>query len=382
MIKDKSESTILEYLDNVRDSFSKTPFHEIDALILSQMSYLNLENLVPLIGDNSPSIPISSLYKSEEFDGMVKDTLTPSLNIELIRKICASPRYREVTLHNYSNKYSELSEEQFSAVTFTLTTGENVVAFRGTDLTITGWKEDFNMFFLSPVPSQISAVSYLEEVSTKITGDIFITGHSKGGNLAVYSSAFSKKELQSRIIKVYSLDGPDFPKDIMENSDYLCMEKKVLKVVPEGSLIGIMFENTTKPKIIKSSNFSFLQHDPFSWKCQETTFEESEEFSNNIQHLDKTINTLIYELDVSKRKLLVDTLFEIISSTKIHSLNDISISIVKEKDSIKKALKEVDEETGKCIKEMLKKLAKISFEIQKDRIDEIKTSSILSKILP
>lgn len=380
MLKEKTESTILEYLEQVRDDFFQTPFHEIDALILSQMSYLNLEGIVPNLEDDSPVLPIPSLYKIENFDDMVKDTLAPSLNIKLLRRICASPRFRQVTLHAYANKYDTLTEEQFSAVTFFLPTGKTVVTFRGTDLTITGWKEDFNMLFLSPVPSQNSSVDYLEEIAQKTTGEILVIGHSKGGNLAVYSSAFCKKEIKPRIIQVYNLDGPDFPKDIVEYENYAEAEKKVIKIVPEGSFIGNIFENRIEPKIIKSYNFSLLQHDPFSWHCDEITFHESGSFSHHIQHLDKTLNTLTYELDVSQRKLLVDTLFEIISSTKLESLSEFSFSILREKESIKKALKEVDPEIANCMKEMLKRLVQISFETRKERIDELKMSHFIEKI--
>lgn len=377
-----SKTTILEYIEETFESFLDFSFNEIDALIFSQMSYLNVERLVPTLERSGEAVAISQLYKAEEFENMVHKTLEPSQNIALIRAVCASPRFRNVTMNFFVNKYDKVTEEQFSAVTFQLATGQTVIAFRGTDLTVTGWKEDFNMFFISPVPSQLSAVTYLEEVAKKIQGDMILVGHSKGGNLAVYSSVFSEKALHKRVLSVYNLDGPGFPTDILEHNDYINEGKNIIKIVPEGSLIGIMFENNQSPVIIKSYQIGFLQHDPFSWKCDTSSFAESTQFTRNIKHLDKTFHKWIYELDVEQRKTLVDTLFTLISSMDAESIDEFSKKMLVNHESIKKALSEVDSETAHCIKEMLMRLVKISVESRFERDEEDSGSTFLSKLLP
>ena len=47
-----------------------------------------------------------------------------------------------------------------------LSGGECYIAFRGTDLTIAGWKEDLNMSFMT-VPSQKEAVAYTERTARR-----------------------------------------------------------------------------------------------------------------------------------------------------------------------------------------------------------------------
>lgn len=384
MIREKFEpkTTLLEYIELTLETWDKSPFNEIDALILSQLTYLNVDRLVPDLQEDKPWVPLSFLYKAEEFEHMVTQTLTPQLNIQLLQLLCASPRFRDIKLNFQSNKYDKDTEEQFSALSFQLTENLSVVAYRGTDLTVTGWKEDFNMFFISPVPSQLSAVAYLEEVAPKLTGDIYLTGHSKGGNLAVYSSAFCENTLHHRIKLVYNLDGPGFPTDILECSDYIQDHEKVIKIVPEGSMIGILFENAKDPIIIKSHNLSFLQHDPFSWKCDTHHFIKSPKFTNHIQHLDKTLNQWVYELDISQRKTLVDTLFTVISSMNIETIDEFSSFITSEKEMVLKTLKEIDPHTSQCIKEMMQRLIEISFKSRFESHDEGRLNKLLTKLLP
>lgn len=382
----KQTNTILEYLESEFSTFDKLEFNEIDALILSQLCYLNLGEIVPPIkpalGQSKAWKPISELYKAEYFEKMIDKTLTPELNLQLIRAICASPRFREVSLNYFVNVFDVKSEEQFCAVTYLLPNNMKVIAFRGTDLSVIGWKEDFNMFFISPIPSQKTAVKYLEKVAKKtqstnlVTDDIIITGHSKGGNLAVYSNAFCKKSIHKRVKSIYNLDGPDFPNDILENTDYISEQNKIIKIVPEGSIIGVMFENKITPKIIKSHNIGFLQHDPFSWKCDTSTFVESTKFIENINYLDKTLNAFIYDLEVNERKIIVDTVFDIINVLNIESLDEFAVSAVKEREQIIKALKNVDEKTSAFIKEILKRFITISFKIRFDNIHINKLNTV------
>lgn len=358
--------TIINYVDQTLETFEEMPFCELDALVFSQLSYLNLEHLVPQLRNSEVKwVELPSLYKKEAFSYMVEHTFNERSNLQLLKEVCASPRYRFVTLSFYESKRDKQVEEQFAAVTFALPTGELVVAFRGTDFTMTGWKEDFNMFFTAPVPSQVSAVAYVEEVAEKTSQNMYLVGHSKGGNLAVYSSAFSKETLHSRILSVYTLDGPGFPLDILENGHYIKDQKKVIKIVPEGSLIGVMLESSVAPRIIKSYNLGLLQHDAFSWKWDKklkNEFVESGQFTGHIVHLDRTLNQWIEELSVEQRKTLVDTLFAVITALNVESIDQFSKIIFREQDEIWKAFRDIDPETGKCIREMMKRLVQISFQ--------------------
>lgn len=391
MLKEKLEQTdssvtILDYLEQNFSSFHQAPLNEVDGLIFSQLSYLDLEKEVPSLTADEEWVPISTLYKAEEFGYLIEKTLTPSQNLILIQEICCSPRFRDVQMNYYVNKWDKEAEEQFSAVTFRLPTGEILISFRGTDLTVTGWKEDFNMFFTSPVPSQLSAKHYLNEVAEKTNGDIFVMGHSKGGNLSVYSASFCEEIVQPRIQRVYNFDGPGFPKDILEDHHYIDEQEKIVKIVPQGSIIGLMFDSIHPPKIIKSHNIGPLQHDPFSWLCEETSFVESGKFSNHILHLDRSLDQWLSELDVEQRKTFVETMFAVISAMNVESLDEISLFDLKEAETLLKAMKGVDPETAQCVKMMLKKFVEITLSTGmadvKAELADIKPTKILTKFFP
>lgn len=374
-----SRFTILEYLSTEFASFEDKPFNEVDALILSQLCYLHFDKIVPEIGVDTEWIAISELYKAELFEQMIVKTLTPALNLKFIYAICASPRFRDIKLNYFLNIYNKTTEEQFSAITCEISSTHQVVAFRGTDLSITGWKEDFNMFFISPVPSQITSVKYLNTIAKRTTGNITLVGHSKGGNLAMYSNAFCKASVHKRVLAVYNLDGPGFPKDILENNDFIKSQDKIIKIVPEGSIIGLMFYDENAPNIIKSHNLGFLQHDPFSWKCDRTKFVKSTEFSSTIRHLDKTFNTWVYELDVAQRKVMVDTIFMIVTKLEVETLDELALSLIRQREELIKSFRSMDTETSNCMKEIFKRFLQISLQTT---LDNKKVNEVISKILP
>lgn len=377
-----TKSTILDYIANNFNYFNSQKFCEIDALIFSQFCYLNFKNIVPDTLSSSDWVTLSSLYKSELFNEMVNLTLTPDSNTELLKALCSSPRFRDVELNFHENIYNKTTEEQFSATTFKLPTGDIIVAFRGTDLSVTGWKEDFNMCFISPVPSQKSAVAYLDKVASLTSSEITVVGHSKGGNLATFSSAFCSNCTQNRIKVVFNFDGPGFPTDISENSNYVNEHEKVVKIVPEGSIVGVLFENSKNIRIIKSNNFSLLQHDPFSWLIDVDKFISSEKFNNNVVHVDKTLNKWLYKLDIDQRKILVDTVFSIITSINAENIDEFSRNAFKERETIISVLKNVDEDTSNCIKAMFNSYLKLSFDNFFDFDIEKNFNNFINKLLP
>lgn len=382
-IKDFKDNryTIIEYLGKEFASFEEKPFNEIDALILSQFCYLNFNKIVPEIGEFTDWLELSSLYKAEYFERMIDKTLTPPQNLELLCAICASPRFRGMKLNYFLDIYNKTLEEQFSAITFKISKDNIVVAYRGTDLTITGWKEDFNMFFISPLPSQITAVKYLNTVAgkTEATSKITIVGHSKGGNLAVYSNAFCKDEISKRILKVYNLDGPGFPIDILNNCKFIKQQHKIIKIVPEGSLIGHMFEYEVEPVIVKSYNLGFLQHDPFSWKCESDSFVKCLDLGNSINYFDKSFNAWVHEMNIEQRKTMVDTIFTFVDCLNIENLDELAVSLFKQREEVKKVLKGMDNETSDCIKEIVKQFLLISLQTRFGNSNNFLIKSIIDK---
>ena len=191
--------SIIEYAETELSTLAQKPFDVVDSLVLSQLCYMNLGTEVAGLSQDAEAVSIQSLYKAELFDTYTSATLIPEKNRELIKVLCASPRYRDIKVNWFMESTDIEKEQQFCAMTFFLPTGEIYIAFRGTDTTINGWKEDFNMFFLDIIPGQIQAADYLSSVAARTDNPVYVGGHSKGGNLAMYAASFVSKDIQERI---------------------------------------------------------------------------------------------------------------------------------------------------------------------------------------
>ncbi len=373
--------TMVDYIKTKYETFLQDPFNEIDGLVLAQASYFDIKGMVGEFKEedfkketgslnrmfkswwhniSNVKTPFSALYKAEKFDDMLLHTSYEVSNREILYAACASPRFRDVLINWFSYKLDKETSEQFSAVTFTLPSGETIVAFRGTDSTVVGWKEDFNMTYLSAVPSQLSATRYLNIVGRQVKGDIYVVGHSKGGNLAVYAGASVDKEVQDRIKIIYDYDGLGFMSGIFDEEQKSAIQDRVIKIMPEGSIVGVMLESIGAIKVIKSNKVGIMQHEAASWEVEGNEFIKSDSVTNRVKYIDKTLNTFINNLSPEQRKTVIDTVFSLLDTIKAERLSDLGPLISKEKETIRNSIKGIDDETSKCIKEVFKLFLKTS----------------------
>lgn len=358
---------VIEYIDTQHLSFEEKPLDEIDSLIFSLISYLKLDKIVGM--ESEEWIPLSQIHKEEDQEYLLTNTFYPSKSQELIHAIGTNPRYQNVTMNYHTEKLDKDTEEQFSAITFQLPTGELLIVYRGTDTAVVGWKEDMNMTFLSPVPSQLSAVEYLEFVASKTEAPMYLMGHSKGGNLAIYSSAFCEKEIHNRIQRIYSLDGPGFSSGTLDSIYHKDIIDKVVNYIPEQSIIGLFLDSVGEVNFINSNRIAMLQHNGFMWVIDENGFEPSEK-SRYSRQIDESFNLWIDELNIEQRKLFVDTLFSVIDVSKAENVTDLTRYMIKEYEAIWDKIKEIDEETSACIRKMLKRLVKLNVSIYKGEMPD------------
>ncbi len=348
---------IIDYARKNMDTFSMSPFNEVDGFIFANLSSLILDRILGDFSISSKWVQITTLNRAEEYDYMTNATLSTSEFVELVAALSASPRFRDVLVNYFERKYDEKEEEQFCSVSFRLPTGELVVSYSGTDITLVGWKENFNMLFLSPVPAQISAVEYLTAVAKKTKGDIFVVGYSKGGNLAVYAASNASKKLQNRIRITYNYDGPGLKKDMI-NEGYSNIKEKIIKLMPSGSMVGAIFEEEKRLNIIKSNQIGFLQHISFSWLVTGNKFEREPSISPQVLAVDEAITRWMNELDFDQRKSCIDTFFDIFVSTGAKTVNDLIKLPPKELIRTVKSIRAVDEKTTTVVVDMFKKIIK------------------------
>lgn len=323
-------ATINGYLDyNKNRSFKDFAFNEADILCLNELGYFCFEELDASI-DFSKEVNLHEVlmpYVTGE-KPFNHSFLVTEERVKLLQKVVASKRFVNLNLSDYVNDVDAEYERQFSAMVFTLPEiNHHQLVFRGTDDTMIGWKEDFKLTYVQEIPAHRAAVAYLEAYFEKYAGKVTVSGHSKGGNLALYAVAHVNDLLREQIEKVYMLDAPGLQEKGLESDGYNAIRERVTVIRPEESIVGIMLYNDIEPIVVKSNASGIMQHAVTSWQFNEETGELilAERQTDLSQNLEKTFKQWIKELSSQELKILFDILFDTLMSSGIHSINDVTI---------------------------------------------------------
>ena len=364
-------SNVSDYLKWRGDlDFSQAPFNDVDNLILAQIAYVDFTDIVPAPG----SIETITIAEAADtfFDTHDEKEIKKCKSFigkapYLLREAAATKRFGSLILTNYVDYVDGGKEEQFAAFHVRIDNRLTYIAFRGTDDTLVGWKEDFNMSFLSPVPSQKDAVRYIDTTVQRSEGKLILGGHSKGGNLAVYSAVKSDPSIRRRILDVYSHDGPGFLKSFFELPEYEQMKNRIHKTVPQSSLVGMLFETQEDYKVVKSRAFSLFQHDPASWVVNGNDFAYADHLNSGARHMDETLNTWILGLSPADRERFVDTLFELLNSTDVFSTEELVQNWSANLQILMQAARDLDPESREFLQRTIRDLFTISLKTIPDR---------------
>ena len=349
--------TVLEYLSEYGgETFGELPFHDVDSLILSQFCYLKFDGLVPGPEERKDYVSLSQLREHPDFDRLFSDIRYEKPNRLLFERMADSRRFGELKLNYYENIIEHDTEVQFSAVTFLLPNGVIYVAFRGTDENMVGWKEDFNMTFMDVVPAQILAVKYLNEVARTFEGDFLVGGHSKGGNLSVYSAMHCEEEVRQRIRLIYSMDGPGFRREVLSQGAYLEIRDRIVKLLPQSSLVGMLMEIDDRYEVIKSNSFGLTQHNPYTWEIEGAEFVREGEIDPRAKAIDLAVNEWILGQDEENRKRFVDTVYQIFDSCEANTLIEFASGRSRNLNKVLSTLRGQDEETIRMLRRIIRNL--------------------------
>ena len=321
--------TVYDYLTWRGDlTFGAAPFCEVDSLILSMFAYLDMQGIVP-----SPSKEgeISVWEASNAFIERYPDpkktkmgVLIPKDIVKMMKALCVTQRFGNLKMSGFVNIIDPQTELQFSAVTFRMADGTVIVTYRGTDDTLIGWKEDMNMCFLPVVPAQLKAAEYLKAVAAKYEGNLIVTGHSKGGNLAVYAAVHSDATIRNRIKAVYSNDGPGFGSNILEDPDYQEMRSRICNLVPQSSVVGMLLEHDENFTVVKSRQKSgLLQHNGLSWEILGNSFVHLKDVTADSRKLDRTVNQWIRDMTPEQREEFAEAVYQLFSVDGAQTLTDL-----------------------------------------------------------
>ena len=315
-------ANILDYVAWRGDlPFSLDGPNEVDALIFSALSYIPFRGRARK--DPGTPLPLreaaADFFASPEPIGYVR----PDYDLALLRCAGESRRFGDVRVLNYREVFIPERDTQFAAVTFLLEDGSLFVSFRGTDNTLVGWKEDFSMCFRQKIPSQRLAKEYLLETLMTHRGTVRVSGHSKGGNVAVYAVSQLPPVLRSRVTEVYNQDGPGFPAEFLEDPGYKAILPMLRTQVPQGSMIGMILYRLEPLSVIKSAGSGIMQHDAFTWEVVGTHLTPAEDLSGNALFLQQTIDIWLKGTDVDTRVRMVNMLFDLLTSNDAEVTGDI-----------------------------------------------------------
>ncbi len=295
-----------------KQSFKQFPFNEVDSLILSQLSYLNLENFVPKLEEKlSDSLSLIDKLNAKTIYELSYDTLDEKRNKKLLKLLLNTTRYQGLKVNYYQNQFCPEKIEQFCALTFVF--DEFIyIAYRGTDLTFVGWQEDFNLALLDVIPAQADAYNYLDIVAKLSDKSLYLGGHSKGGNLALYAALASSDSIKDRIIKIYDHDGPGFSSDIYHSQAFLKLKNKLDKTTCREAMVGILLYHSGKMRFVDSRSIGIFQHDPYNWKVTKDGKFKLVKNSNLMSRtFEKTVSMFIEKTSIEDRKKFIEIVFKL-----------------------------------------------------------------------
>lgn len=339
-------------------TFAQDPFNEVDNLLLCIVSYIDFDSVPALIErDPTNAVPIQQVCDRLSQKAEQKGLSTLDY-VYVMKQMAASRRFSDVAMFAYESTHDEAREMQFGAVSFLLPDDSVFVAYMGTDRSMIGWKEDFNMSFLSAVPSQERAAEYTAEIAASCPQRVIrIGGHSKGGNLAVWAAANLPEDVQSRLAVAYNNDGPGFSSEFLESEGYRRAADRIRTLIPESSVVGVLMEHTQDYEIIDSSYYAVMQHEPLSWVVLGNQFVHQEKRTLVGKLSDDVLREWLASMTPQVRETFIEAMYEVITKGgTITSLEEIPGGFAGGAAFLK-SLAGADEEHRSAIMEGLRLLA-------------------------
>lgn len=364
-------ANIMDYLVWRGDlDWNASPFNEVDNVILSELVYVDFSDIVPQVGAGSITLSEANerffaQHTEDEINARVSSTKMAAF---MMREMAKTKRYKDIRLANYIDDIRPDAQSQFCAMTVDLGDGCCNVVYSGTDSTIVGWKEDFNMSFLSETPGQAEAVGYLKTVAAQTKLPLRLMGHSKGGNLSVYAAVNSDKMLQERIEIIYSNDGPGFNESMIGLETYRELLDRICTIVPESSIVGMLFEHEEEYEVVRSSGSGAGQHDVMSWEVKGPALVHLNHVDGRSVLMDKALKSWIGEMDEQQREVFVDTLFGILEEADIRTVDDLANMNYAKFVELMKAKSSLDRETQDNLRDTLMKLVQKSAKTVADHL--------------
>ena len=374
MTEDFRMKNMLDYIKEFGHvSFEERAFSEIDALVLTELEYLPLEKVVPSDENGENFVTVKEIaeymqeHKQELFDE--NPMMITQERHEVSQVIADAPRFQSLKFFGVVSEWDKDTTKQFAAVTVEVEPSVRLVVFRGTDETLIGWKEDFLMTYSPLVAAQTDAKEYLAKQASLWGGDLMVSGHSKGGNLAIYAAATQEEDVQLRIVDIFCFDSPGLYRSVLETKGYQNIVPLAMRYIPQDSLVGLMLESEVPYVIVKSNATGAMQHSAMTWEIEDGQFIKMEKLTKNSQLNDQTFKKWTESVSDEELELFWNVFFELLFSVGIDTVNDLYGQFMHYVQEFLKAAGDMDEEKRELLTRIALLLVSTRFEVWKDSLD-------------
>lgn len=350
-------ASIMDYLIWRGDlTFSQSPFNEADNLILSCLSYTALDDIVPEHQGSVTVAEASAAFFGRHSEQEINNYRPFIRSAPLLLKAMAKTRrFGRAELMHYVNKISSKRELQFSALEIVLDDGTSYIAYRGTDDTIVGWREDFNMS-IGSVPSEHIAAEYLSHTGSINRHMLRVGGHSKGGHLALYAAAKCNKDVQRRILRIYNNDGPGFIQNLSKDEDFKKIQPRIQRFIPEFSIVGMLMNHNAVPIIVQSSDSGIYQHNAFHWQLEGTHFLRGTSLNPSAKGFSESMKTWLEQMSLSERQVFIDDMFSVLDASGAETVSELQSQGIRNMPAMLRQLNLLHPETKEKTELLLKLL--------------------------
>ncbi|MGQ7376100.1 DUF2974 domain-containing protein [Streptococcus suis] len=362
---------LLNYIEESQyDSFYDQPLNKLDILALTELSYLPFDNLVPYsFTENGVRLDrLAATFEETYKNNFPPFSMVTKNRLALLGLLAKSKRFKSIKAFGFVDDYQLEQEKQFSAISYRLDRKTILTAFRGTDDTIIGWKEDFQMTYMDEIPAQRSASGYLEKLMASQNGNFYIAGHSKGGNLALYAACQQVPELQERILAIYPFDAPGLHKKYLESDGYKNIQERIHPIIPQNSIVGMMLETPEHAQIVQSNTVGLLQHISFSWEIEGNDFKSASALTSDSLQTDQALKTWTASLTDEELKAFFDLFFGIFIQAGIERFSDITVNPLQKLQEMDRLRKEFSPQEAEMMDKLIRLLFDTRYQIWRDNI--------------
>ena len=357
--------TLADYILWMGDyPFSAVGLQDVDALVLCLISYLDFRPAFSIGKSRIRLEEMEALIPADQMEVMITGNRDAYRNIYELA--AHSKRFGELTLSDYRDVRSTEPPLQFSSICFHAQDW-SFLAYRGTDNSFSGWKEDFMISF-TRTEAQSMAVQAAEAVITS-ERKWYLGGHSKGGNEVLYAACMLSDEKWRQVERVFLLDGPGLCPEVCDLSRVERIEAKTTRLIPEYCVIGKLFEPQIRDtRIVRSSAFGISQHGIATWGIDHGKLAYAEQNDTQSVWLSQVVNLWISEIGQEERPLFVDELFDALSAGGALTVDEFEKNGWENLDTLIKQLMASSDTTKRTISNLPRKAIQFGLEQVRERM--------------